>query len=884
MEEQKVTIICGIKDRIHNLVKVIDTWLIQPRVSQVIIVDWNSKCPVLEELSYLTKQPKLKVVRVVNVEKWMLSQALNLAASYVKTPLLLKLDVDNRLGRDFFNDHPLKSTDSKFYSGNWSIASDMNERHLNGILYIATHNFNIINGYNEHFGSVYGYDDTDLYERLKDSGMEKADIKNMDVTHIPHSNCDRSAYMDLELKIIENYYVCHMEKYMWSPKKVQTQYLHLASFKDLTVEPIDLERNQVLPEDRLRCNTAAIRNILNKNGFPFECTSRKSREVLMRLYDRRTKTKFIIEPINGLGNRLRALASAAVISEVNDRNLLVVWKPDEHLGSKFEELFLDNEIFVVSSYSTTAVPIKDFKPQSYSIDLLYEEFKGKDDVYAISATVLDNSPGQYKKECEWLQKYISPIPIVQKEIDYYTKMFNIRDCIGIQIRMGQDSTKYKFEDVSFYGDVQKRAVVANRNNSHYKYFMFEMEKIWYRNPKQVFFLCADSEEVYDAFQEKYPDKMGSHIVNVKKTVYDRSHEQLVGAIIDVYLLARCSRIFISPWSSFGELAGRLGQKRILVSGKDFGTNRFALLFYPTSYNIGDTIQSLAASQFLPTVDYLVDRDNQKMFYNFDGKSIATNVKPDCKIIQNGWFDGRFTKFPPNENLKSLFVSFHLNETEDLLENKDYQVTLPSLDMKNRMLLDPEVISYFILNSPIGTRDEHTMLKFLDYGVNAYLSCCMTLTLNAVKLGLIESKEKRNVYVVDCHITESKLYEKLVPPAIRGKAIKLTHGLTRLLDYTEKENLALNYLQKYVNAKFVITSRLHVALPCLALGTPCYFIHDKLSSDPRFDSTIQSLIGNGIDPPDENWNWTEPTISDERLDLAKNLRTKLEKTVANFIMN
>ena len=37
--------------------------------------------------------------------------------------------------------------------------------------------------------------------------------------------------------------------------------------------------------------------------------------------------------------------------------------------------------------------------------------------------------------------------------------------------------------------------------------------------------------------------------------------------------------------------------------------KFGLLNYSESYNVGDQVQSLAAKQFLPRVDYYIDRDN-----------------------------------------------------------------------------------------------------------------------------------------------------------------------------------------------------------------------------------------------------------------------------------
>jgi hypothetical protein len=59
-------------------------------------------------------------------------------------------------------------------------------------------------------------------------------------------------------------------------------------------------------------------------------------------------------------------------------------------------------------------------------------------------------------------------------------------------------------------------------------------------------------------------------------------------------------------------------------------------------------------------------------------------------------------------------------------------------------------------------------------------------------------------------------------------------------YTNEEKFAMaeDLLHKYAKAKLVITSRIHCALPCLAMGTPVIFING-------FDSFVDSCRFDGI---------------------------------------
>src|SRR5690606_2212306 len=52
--------------------------------------------------------------------------------------------------------------------------------------------------------------------------------------------------------------------------------------------------------------------------------------------------------------------------------------------------------------------------------------------------------------------------------------------------------------------------------------------------------------------------------------------------------------------------------------------------------------------------------------------------------------------------------------------------------------------------------------------------------------------------------------------------------------------ALDVLKAYANAKLVITSRIHCALPCLAFGTPVIFVDTALEAGPE-RARLESLL-------------------------------------------
>lgn len=154
---------------------------------EIIIVDWTSDVPFDPPKNC----PQLKLLRVEGEEKWELSRAVNLAIHEARYDKVLKIDADTNITSAFFDAHPFPPGQSHFYTGNWALARTPEEIHLSGILYARREALMRINGYDERI-STYGWDDSDLYERLEASGVARKDINLDTVHHIPHDDSLRA--------------------------------------------------------------------------------------------------------------------------------------------------------------------------------------------------------------------------------------------------------------------------------------------------------------------------------------------------------------------------------------------------------------------------------------------------------------------------------------------------------------------------------------------------------------------------------------------------------------------------------------------------------------------------------------------------------------------
>jgi hypothetical protein len=263
--------------------------------------------------------------------------------------------------------------------------------------------------------------------------------------------------------------------------------------------------------------------------------------------------------------------------------------------------------------------------------------------------------------------------------------------------------------------------------------------------------------------------------------------------------------------------------------------KYGSMTYPSIngvYNIGDYIQGLAARQYLPRVDYLISREHMNTF-----------EEDDVKMIMNGWYMHKPENWPPSDRINPLYVSFHMNHqvSEKMFENGG--------------------ADYLKKYQPIGCRDFYTKNILTAHNIEAYYSACLTTTLD-VKY----KSEERNgsIYLVDplfSYLTIDSLlkdYKLLAYSILKGKVfnlrspkkimkgifdsqlLKQATSLTHLYSESEDENTRFRnaeiLLSKYAKAKLVITSRIHCALPCLALGTPVIFINggfDNASDNSRF---------------------------------------------------
>ena len=182
--EEGISLFTAIKNRKDTFIDALETWVVHEEIDEIIIVDWSSDeslIPIIQKY----QNGKIFLAVVEDQAKWILSQACNLAARLTTKSKLLKMDADVKIHKGFFEKHQLNP--GFFYAGNWSLARDENQKHLNGVAFFYRDDFFRVNGYNE-FIKSYGWDDDDLYLRLEQLILKRVDFKLDSLYHIEHGN------------------------------------------------------------------------------------------------------------------------------------------------------------------------------------------------------------------------------------------------------------------------------------------------------------------------------------------------------------------------------------------------------------------------------------------------------------------------------------------------------------------------------------------------------------------------------------------------------------------------------------------------------------------------------------------------------------------------
>lgn len=260
-------------------------------------------------------------------------------------------------------------------------------------------------------------------------------------------------------------------------------------------------------------------------------------------------------------------------------------------------------------------------------------------------------------------------------------------------------------------------------------------------------------------------------------------------------------------------------------------------------NIGDYIQSLAARQFLNSPYVYLNREHLN---EYSGDKV--------KLMMNGWFIHNPGNWPPSDCIEPLLVAFHIST------------------FTKGKLLSGKSVEWLKNHEPVGCRDGFTERALKEKGIDSYFSGCLTLTLgksykraqsdghktyfvepvfyagkgkliynlkvlffglkNFRKIKIILQKKYNKNSIKNFYLSSAFFmqYRKLFPEKILLNSEYVSHqyeaGKNDDYYFSEADTL----LKKYADAKLVVTSRIHCALPCTGMETPVVYVQNEKEDD------------------------------------------------------
>ncbi len=242
--------------------------------------------------------------------------------------------------------------------------------------------------------------------------------------------------------------------------------------------------------------------------------------------------------------------------------------------------------------------------------------------------------------------------------------------------------------------------------------------------------------------------------------------------------------------------------------------KIGILYNRNTTNLGDDIQAYAAANLAGGIDVLAEREDLVSpdgFYTADTEEPG-KIDGPVAVVMAAWFMGKKWRWPPADNVKPLFTGFHYTDFTG------YQMKY--FRSQYEYVSGPGA-QYLNAWGPVGCRDWFTVEELKKRGVDAYFSGCITLTLPRQP-----RTEEAGTYVVLADASpevENKVRQTLEGTGVR--VVTTTHLVSARggRSFAERRADTEALLTLYQNARCVITRRLHVSLPCLAMQVPVMLV-------------------------------------------------------------
>lgn len=275
--------------------------------------------------------------------------------------------------------------------------------------------------------------------------------------------------------------------------------------------------------------------------------------------------KIIINPIGGLANRMRALASGISLARELDCDFRVIWYRNWELNANMEDIFelsdeLKERVIYPDSFTYSTIYSVPRKRNLYITALTSRLFFGgvfRDDMkdllplltgdYAIVKSMAKDS---LNKGRDFLMQ--GGIIMYPYSTELYRSIFKPSQ----QILQKVNKVMSSIGGQSIGIHIRRSDNIESIQHSPDELFIQEMDSALRSNPDVSFYLATDDELTKARFSERYGKRLFFSHCKAERG----NPEGIINAAVEMYVLSRTDQIIGSHYSSFSEAAASLGDK------------------------------------------------------------------------------------------------------------------------------------------------------------------------------------------------------------------------------------------------------------------------------------------------------------------------------------
>lgn len=580
-----VSILSAVKDRTEALIGSLPSWL-DSGADQIVIVDYSSEPSVAGSLEKAgISDPRIQICRIDGKSSWWLADAFNSGIDLVKNSRVLKLDADHVISPDLLARVDLGKRE--FFTGHWSNPLP-GQSHTNGAIFLHTAHLRSVGGWDPRI-TTYGWDDSDLYERLTYFGLRRYLFPSGFIKHRNHADSQR-----IEIKgsvgvptgvILRGYTYANQvmtralmpwrgfgvtdESEIPTPTESDPFEPGIARYKRNAISVSAFGRkiaevaSESNSEDRsLRAKKAKIFAQLESVYWRYLASKSNPNspdfDPPVHWKPRRT-SELILQVQFGLGNRLRALAAGFQYAQRTGAKLVLVWLPDAHCEARFSDLFRwAGEVIEDEALLLERLKASRHKFFDWSIELpLFDEMvarRSKKNLFIKSSKMfLMDSPDSRRIAKRFLQNLI-PVETVQHLIASVPKDFEA----AFHIRQigGPAFEHLAYEPESNWGKKAQQEIGERRGRVKTEAFELLVTYLAENSDSKIappVFVAAD----HLPTKQRILDLLGASARWLPSRPESRGAIEVQEALAEMYLVSRAPLFIGSTYSSFSEVANYL---------------------------------------------------------------------------------------------------------------------------------------------------------------------------------------------------------------------------------------------------------------------------------------------------------------------------------------